>query len=1074
MPEGEREALLEMHHWLEEGDQHDYEQVANVEYETAPADIRTFLTDPYFLGESGGSLWERLKDDLVELFEGDYHEAALGGSLGWGKTFAATTAMAYVLYQMSCLRNPQSAYGIAPGSHIYLAMLSVTERVARRVPVNELIAKITHSRYFKEKFPSRAAPSLLEVRFPKQIMVVAGSTGSSAIIGMNAFCGFIDECVVGETEILTPDGYASLDSVYKGDVTITPIMAYNEETGRVERSTGKIRRATNTQIFDVAFDDGRVLTATSETPFLVVGEGYVPLDRLRAGDEVVATHAARASWRKESLLRPEAFQGVAQENVGGGQSKEREEEAYRGNQAEDTSCEFAHVGHKNRPRRNGDDGCRDRKGTSETTECEAPQRRVDQREAAASSQPYERTVGGPRISQADAGSENFFSAHRRIQEASVGEKSNQEICSQREDEEASEQDYDGALGKFDFSICGVCGHEKRRSVWLPFPLGKARYSSSRSRSFGRNFRVRAVWGALSVQRQVALYAAGFFGDTHRRFGTDDRGEAQRVYLRRENEGSERGLPHLLQGKRVDLRGLGRKSSVARVVSVQSAGSRPTFDVMSVPQGNFIANGMVIHNTSFFGTAKEVDRMGREVVTDKGEAIYKSIIRRMKSRFLKVGRLPGLMILASSKERPTAFVEKRIEQAREQGDPHFFVREYATWDVKPKRDFTQEMFKVVVGNEKHHSRILSGDPDEEEKFRKMELQIIEVPLEYKEDFERDLDGSIRDVAGYATMAVSPYIHRTEMVYEAADDTLVCPMGGPDPGEIQEEWLASTPLDIHWGKIARAFQRRLPGGYTETDWRPIRHPDAIRYAHVDPSLSGDSSGLTIAHIAGWTEVVRRDKAGEEYSELAPLIETDLVLRVVPPPGDEILLSDVRAIVYQFCDHGFNVRYVTMDSYQSADALQQYRKRGIEAEVLSVDKTSEPYDVLKTTMYESRLRMHLHTWCQRELTQLQRVPKPRGKGYKIDHPKIGPDGKAGTKDVADSVAAVVYNLTSRAPSMPIPIQPGVTDRNVPQAEDDSWVTDGKTLVRQESSKKAPAGGIVGTRPQDPSDKPMPFIKG
>jgi hypothetical protein len=672
LPEPERSALMEMYDRLQAGEQHDFEQVANVEYDVPPVDIRTFLTDPYFLGETGSSLWEKLKDDLVELFEGDYHEAALGGSLGWGKTFFATTAISYVLYQMSCLRDPQRAYGIAPGSNIYLAMLSVTERVARRVPVNELIGKITHSRYFKEQFPSKAAPSLLEVRFPKQIMVVAGSTGSSAILGMNAFAGFIDE------------------------------------------------------------------------------------------------------------------------------------------------------------------------------------------------------------------------------------------------------------------------------------------------------------------------------------------------------------------------------------------------------------------TSFMGTAKEIDRMGREVITDKGEAIYKSIIRRMKSRFLKVGRLPGLMLLASSKERPTAFVEKRIDQAREQADPHFFVREYATWDVKSKEDFTADTFKVVVGNEKHHSRILSGDPDEEEKFHRMELQIIEVPTEYKGDFERDLDGAIRDIAGYATMAVSPYMHRTEMVYESADDTLVCPLGGSDPGDIQENWLASTLLDIHWGRVAKHFQRRLPGGYTETAWRPIRHPDAIRYAHIDPSLSGDCSGLTIAHIAGWTEVVRRDKSMEEYSELAPIIETDLVLRIIPPPGDEILLSDVRAIIYQYTEHGFNIRYVTMDSYQSADALQQLRKRGIEAEVVSVDKTTEPYDVLKTTMYESRLRMHLHTWCQREITQLQRVPKARGKGYKIDHPKIGPDGKPGTKDVADSLAAVVYNLTRRAPAMPVPIQPGLTDRDVVEREDHAWVTDGQTLVKQESGKSAPSGGIVGTRPEDPGSKPMPFIKG
>jgi hypothetical protein len=83
-----------------------------------------------------------------------------------------------------------------------------------------------------------------------------------------------------------------------------------------------------------------------------------------------------------------------------------------------------------------------------------------------------------------------------------------------------------------------------------------------------------------------------------------------------------------------------------------------------------------------------------------------------------------------------------------------------------------------------------------------------------------------------------------------------------------------------------------------------------------------------------------------------------------------------------------------------------------------------------------------------------------------------------VADALGAVVFNLTQRMPSMPIPIQAGVTDEGAAAIEredqDHSWVTEGKTLVRQESGKKPTSGGIVGTRPEDPNEKPMPFIKG
>lgn len=666
LPKAERIALMELWEKIQLEGEEPFNEIAEADYEYAPIGVEEFINEPYFLGETGSALWPALKKDLIELFSGGYHEAILGGSIGWGKSYFATTALAYIIYLMSCLRSPQRAYGISPGSYIYVAMLSVTEKVARRVSINELIGKVSHSRYFKERFKPKIAPSTLEMRFPKDIMVVGGSTGSSAIIGLNAFAGFIDE------------------------------------------------------------------------------------------------------------------------------------------------------------------------------------------------------------------------------------------------------------------------------------------------------------------------------------------------------------------------------------------------------------------SSYMGGAKEVDRSGRLVVTDKGETIYKSIVRRMKSRFQKVGRLPGMMITASSKERPVAFVEKRIDLARQSMDPGCFVREYATWDVKDKEDFSDKTFKVAAGNERIRSRIITSDA-EEERFRDLELQIVEVPEDYRVDFEDDLDGALRDIAGIATMSVSPYMQRTEKVHGAAQYALVSPIGDGD-NESREEWVAGTPLVIYWNRICKSIDRRLPGGFIEQAWRPMRHPDAIRYVHIDSSLTGDCTGVTIAHVASWTEVVRKDPIGDEYNELAPIIETDFMLRVIPPPGDEILLSDVRAIVYMFMEHGFNIGFVSQDQYQSADSLQQFRKRGIEAELLSVDRTPEPYEVLKACMYEDRLRMHDLPWVQRELTQLQRVPRKSGIGYKIDHPAMGIDGMPGSKDIADSLAGVVHSLTQRSPGMPIPPQMSM---GMGQAEsrDDSWVTGGRTMIAQESGSKSGQGSIVGKR----SGREMPpFIKG
>lgn len=679
LPPEERAALMEVYEQVSQGRSAEYGKLAEAEFIRRPVDVRTFLHDPYFLGESGGSLWPRLQEDMVELFEGDYHEATLGGSLGWGKSFFATCAMAYVLYQMSCLREPQKAYGIDSGSFIYIAMLSVTEKVARRVAVNEMIGKLEHSRYFKEHFPLQAAPSQLEMRFPNQVQIVAGSTGSSAIIGLNVFAGFIDE------------------------------------------------------------------------------------------------------------------------------------------------------------------------------------------------------------------------------------------------------------------------------------------------------------------------------------------------------------------------------------------------------------------TSFMGGTKEVDRHGKFVSADTGEKIYDSIIRRMKSRFQRSGRLPGVLITVSSKERPNAFIEKRVRQAREQNDPHVFIREYATWDVKPAEFFSKETFKVVAGTDRVQSRILGDDPREEARYRDMDLQIVEVPEDYRRDFERDLDGSLRDIAGVATESVSPYIQRTDAIFKAMENAPPTPTTD-EAGQVIEEWVANTPLHVAWPKVAVQFERRLAGGYQEVAWRPLRHPHAIRYVHIDASLTGDATGLAMGHISQWTEVVRRDAKGEEYVELAPIVESDLLLRIIPPPGDEILLSDVRAIVYQFIDHGFQVGFVSMDQYQSADSIQQFRKRGIEAELVSLDRTTEPYDVLKAAFYEDRVRLQKHEMLGIELRNLQRVPSGRGR-VKIDHPKLmtGPGGSqiTGSKDLADALGGLVYSLTQRTPGRPIPMMAGLSHVAGGQAiekQDNTWVTGGAVVVSGEGpGSGTPRGGMV--KPGSGGSggvPPLPFIKG
>jgi len=336
-------------------------------------------------------------------------------------------------------------------------------------------------------------------------------------------------------------------------------------------------------------------------------------------------------------------------------------------------------------------------------------------------------------------------------------------------------------------------------------------------------------------------------------------------------------------------------------------------------------GGYLDELSFMGEVKGTDAGGQLAAIDRGEMLANQIERRIRGRFSRIGRVPGVLYLVSSKERPVAHVEKRILEARDSGDPTLFVREYATWDVKPPENFSDERFQIAVGNERMRA-ILDPTPDQVAYYEKMGCRMIEVPGDFRTDFERDLEGSLREIAGVATETISPYFQRIDRIYAAEAKDIVQPIGGE---------VMSGNIIIDWGRVATS---RLDEN-NEIEWMPRRHPEASRYAHIDLAVSADSAGIAIGHAADFIEVVRRGDE-DEYAEMAPVIEADLLLRVLPPPGDEIHFGDLRSVLYGFQAHGFEIAYATYDSYQSVDSRQQLRDHGIESDVLSIDRTTAPY--------------------------------------------------------------------------------------------------------------------------------------
>ena len=199
-------------------------EVAEIEWDEQPMPVAEWLMNEELIGETGHDMYPQLRADMVELFEGDYHEAILTGAIGWGKDFFATTAVMRMLYELNCLKNPQHTLGLAQGEPIHIVPISKTIASARRVVFGGICKKLALANWFRGKYEE----TMEEVRFKKKgIYIVGGASQDAAALGLNVICAVVDESnFLGEGKVTT--GSASAKAEDKAT------MIYNALARRVK------------------------------------------------------------------------------------------------------------------------------------------------------------------------------------------------------------------------------------------------------------------------------------------------------------------------------------------------------------------------------------------------------------------------------------------------------------------------------------------------------------------------------------------------------------------------------------------------------------------------------------------------------------------------------------------------------------------------------------------------------------------------------------------------------------------------------------------------------------------------
>lgn len=374
--------------------------------------------------------------------------------------------------------------------------------------------------------------------------------------------------------------------------------------------------------------------------------------------------------------------------------------------------------------------------------------------------------------------------------------------------------------------------------------------------------------------------------------------------------------------------------------------------------------------------------------DQAERVYSALIRRMKSRFMQKGKLPGKLLLVSSVHYPGDFTDRKIKEA--ETDSSIFVMKYAQWEVLPADRFCGDKFLVEVGDELKQTRIVDDVVEATD-----EDDVIEIPVEYKAEFERDIEAAMRDLAGIATGTKHPFIPYREKIEEA---------------QLNFERICEGQLfKFNSCIIDRVLDVNSPDFWLLVNEEYIRNniiDPALPFAlHIDVGVTNDAAGVAIGRIIGYKLLPATKFFNEktrEFIELkdirAPIYQIDGLLQIKAPPNGEVDLELVRDLVLWLRGELF-IKWGTMDSYQSTMMMQAFKKARIRSGILSVDTSIAPYTEVKLAIKDNRLLLPRHLVTAQELREVEKTEKG-----KIDHPANG------SKDCADAIAGVVYILQTK----------------------------------------------------------------
>lgn len=360
-----------------------------------------------------------------------------------------------------------------------------------------------------------------------------------------------------------------------------------------------------------------------------------------------------------------------------------------------------------------------------------------------------------------------------------------------------------------------------------------------------------------------------------------------------------------------------------------------------------------------------------------------VLIRYNSRFSAVRHYFGGVICDSSAKDSQSIPQKFEESVP---SDELFKVSPAHWEVRSDmyRESKGKYFELYRGDSKTLPHIMTSEELSDETIDRD--RIVKVPIQLKFMFESgDLVRALNDYCGI------PYTNK-DLLF-SGDITHLLKNSSIRRGSVPEI------ITVDFFNLEDSIYEKVSSAI---DLIPrMTH----LFLHFDIGLKKDICGCSITYYDG-------EKIDPVSDASYPLFKVPLIFGISRKKGQSTSLDHIYQFIKKLTDR-YTVT-VSFDSFASQGLLQSLERDSIDCRMISVDRTTDAYFMLKNVINTDRISVQYCERLFRECSELKVVTE--GKHVKVDHPLIsscvdfdykGLSGdQPGSKDLADSLAGSLFS--------------------------------------------------------------------